>query len=374
MKKVWIGLLIVVLIALFGGRAWYSYTQRETEKPNEKVIKIGAILPLSSNMAKTGKEILESLKIAENNINNDPQYSFKVKIIVEDGKHQARASLDAFHKLIAQKIDTMIVFSDEATAPLVRFINDNKMQTLVIGGRPFGPYTFTVPVSNETLLYAYGKYVANKMHLKRIGIIYLDSVSGKQTTDAFIKGATEKGSEITSIEKYKDGAMETKTQVLKALDKDPDALFVFGWGDNSFPATINYIRELGYKKPILSHFVIPSALPYLKDKSNIHFVDLTLQPAHDTYGYAAAYRQKFDGADPDMMATFNYIAAHMIANVANKVGTENPELFMKEVKTLPSFETPYGQMKIIDEKTYLPMFAKKILPDGTIEVIEEIKE
>ena len=372
-KKVIIGICIVVLIALFGGRAWYLYSQKEPEKTNEKVIKIGAILPLSSNVAKTANESLESLKIAERHINNNPQYPFKVKLIVEDGKHQPKASLSAFHKLMAQKIDTLIVFADIPAKAIDRFIEDSKIQTLFVGTSKCNPYMFAIPVSNATLAYTYGKYVVEKMNLKHIAIIQVDDLVSKETVEDFTRGVHEKGGKITSIEKFKNGAIETKTQVLKALDKNPDAVFVYAFGDDAFPSTINYLREMKYEKPILSLFVITEILPYLKSKDNLYFLDLTLQDGNNPDGYSTAFRQKFK-TEPNMIPTFHYIAANMIANIASRVGTENPELFMKELKMIPSFETPYGQMKIIDEKTYLPMFAKKVLPDGTIEVIEEIKE
>ena len=374
MKKIIIGLCVIVVVAVFGGRAWYLHMQKQTENANEKVIKIGAILPLTSGVAKIGNDILESLKIAEKNINNDPQYHFKVKMIMEDGKHQPKASLDAFHKLMAKKVDTMIVFSDVPASAVSRFIQDSKMPTLVIGGHPYHNYMFKVPVSNEIMGYTYGKYIPQKMNLKRIGAIYQDAYLAKETTEAFIKGAKEKGAEITSIEKYKDDILDTKAQVLKLLDKNPDAVFVYGFGDKAFPATINYMRTLGYDKPILSVFVMSEALPFLKDTSNLYFLDLSFQSAYDTYDYLTDHHKKFPGVDMNATVVFSYIAAHMLAQVANKVGTENPDLFMKELRATPYFNTPYGKMRIVGEETYLPMFAKKVLPDGTIEVVEEIKE
>ena len=373
-KKLIISICIVALIALFGGRAWYLYTQKQAENQSDvPTIKIGALLPLTSNVAKTANEALESLKIAERHINNNPTYPFKVKLIVEDGKHQAKASLAAFHKLMSQKVDVLIVFSDIPARAIAQFIEDNKMQTLVIGTGKYNSYMFNVPVSNATLAYTYGKYVVDKMNLKRIAVIQTDDLVAKETVNDFVRGVQEKGGEITSIEKFKNGALETKTQVLKTLDKNPDAVFVYAFGNDAFPSTINYLREMKYDKPILSLFVITEIIPYLKDKNNLYFLDLALQDGNDPKSYSAAFRQKFK-AEPNMIAAFHYIAAHMIAEVANKVGTNDAEAFMKEVKTMSSFETPYGQMQIIDEKTYLPMFAKKILPDGTIEVVEEIKE
>ena len=63
-KLIWT-LVILVVVGVFGGRAWYLYTQKQTENTNEKIIKIGAILPLTSIIAHEGQTTLESLKIVQ---------------------------------------------------------------------------------------------------------------------------------------------------------------------------------------------------------------------------------------------------------------------------------------------------------------------
>ena len=55
MKKLILGLVILVVVAIFGGRAWYLHKQQQVEKTDTRIIKIGAILPLTSGMSKTGR-------------------------------------------------------------------------------------------------------------------------------------------------------------------------------------------------------------------------------------------------------------------------------------------------------------------------------
>ena len=180
MKKLIWALVILVVIGAFGGRAWWLYTQNQGETTNtEKVIKIGAILPLTSTMSKTGYEILESLKIAESNINSNPKYNFKVKLLVEDGKFEPKTTVSAFQKLVSRDINALIVFADIPAKAIVQFIQDTKMPTLIIGGMTdyytLSPYMFKVPLSNETFSKELVKSIISREDIHSIGITYMDA-------------------------------------------------------------------------------------------------------------------------------------------------------------------------------------------------------
>ena len=377
MKKVLITLCVVAVIALFGGRAWYLHSQKQAEKTDENVIKIGAILPLTSIIAHEGQTTLESLKIAEKNINSNSKYNFHVKILTEDGKYTPKDSLNAFQKLVANDIDALIVLGERPLGAITKFVNENKIPTLAIAGKTnlnnLSPYFFKVPMTTTALTSAFGTYAVNQMNLKNIGVLYIDMESGKEPAMAFIEAARKQNANITAIEKYKQDAMDIKAQVLKVVNTNPDAILIIGFGDKSFPAGINYIRELGYQKPILSFFSIPSVLDKLKDTSDIYFVDVLLQDDAETMSYKKQFAQKFPNTEPDWTPTFSYIAEHMIADVAMKADIHAPEAFVKELKSEQSFDTPYGKLNVINEETYVPMYVKKVLSSGVIEVVEEIK-
>ena len=376
MKKLIWTLVILVVVGVFGGRAWWLYTQKQSENTNEKIIKIGAILPLTSIIAHEGQTTLESLKIAEKNINANPEYGFIVKLIVEDGKYTPKDSLNAFQKLMTNHIDALIVLGERPLNAITKFVNENKVPTLAIAGRTnlntLSPYFFKVPMSTTALTSAFGKYAVKEMGLKNIGVLYVDMDNGKDPAMAFIEAARKENANITAEEKYKQDEIDTKSQVIKIVNTDPDAILIIGFGDKSFPSSINYIRELGYNKPILSYFSIPPVLDKLKDKSNIYFVDVLLQNNTETTAYKQQFAEKFPGLEPDWTPTFGYIAENMIAKVASKIGVEEPNSFMKELKSTLYFDTPYGKLEIIGEETYVPLYVKKVLPNGTIELVNLI--
>ena len=372
MKKLIWTLVIVAVVAIFGGRAWWLYKGAEQ---NKDAIKIGAILPFSSTMPRTASEILRSLKIAEQNINANPNYKRKVKLIVEDGKFEAKGSVSAFQKLVSHNIDALIVFADLPAKSIVRFVNERKMPTLIIGGATdypaLSPYMFKVPISMDAYFKQLVKYIASDDNIHTIGITYMDVFGIKDQVPMLKTELNKYGREVISVEKYKENVIGAKDHVLKMQNKNPDAVIVLGYGDNTYPATINYFREYGYDKPIFSHFAIPTVIHLLKEKNNLYFVDLVLQQDEETNTFKNGFAEKFEGAVPDSFSGFSYVAEKMIAEVANKIGTGDPGLFMKELKATPYFDTPYGKMKIVGDETEVPVFVKKILPDGTTQIIKE---
>ena len=67
MKKLIWTLVILIVVAVFGGRAWYLYQYRET---SDNVVKIGAVLPMSGIVSDSNKKIVATLNIAKDMFEN----------------------------------------------------------------------------------------------------------------------------------------------------------------------------------------------------------------------------------------------------------------------------------------------------------------
>ena len=88
------------------------------------VIKIGAVLPLTGEGAFWGKNGLNAIKLAEDDINKAGGVNGrKLKIIIEDGKCSGKDAVTAFNKLV--------------NAAGNFYIND-KPTGAVVGQQPFG--------------------------------------------------------------------------------------------------------------------------------------------------------------------------------------------------------------------------------------------
>ena len=98
-----ISLVIVLLIVLLAiGAAITFYATAPTEK--QKIIKIGAILPLSGSTAFVGQDLQEGIDLAVLDINNDGGIAGrKLEIVYEDSRGNAKEGVTSYQKLRAQE-------------------------------------------------------------------------------------------------------------------------------------------------------------------------------------------------------------------------------------------------------------------------------
>ena len=87
-KLIW-GLVIVAVVAVFGGRAWYLHKQAEQ---NKDAVKVGLLTFDTGLYAEFGQALDKGAMLAVEEFNqNSPKTQFR--LIIEDGKGQAKDAL-----------------------------------------------------------------------------------------------------------------------------------------------------------------------------------------------------------------------------------------------------------------------------------------
>ena len=193
MKKLIWGLVIVAVVAIFGGRAWYLNKQANTEKD---VVKIGALVPLTGPTARDGADALSGMKIALNEVNQNPKYGFKLDLWVEDNKHSVPPTLSAFHKMNSS-VPAFIIFGSVPTTGISSQLKLNKKPAVSLVNAEDGPiYTtpevFRAWISINKQAGVISDFVKNNFKDKRIALFKIKAVEG----DAFEKVLTEQLKEI----------------------------------------------------------------------------------------------------------------------------------------------------------------------------------
>ena len=125
-KLIWT-LVIVAIIAVFGGRAWYLYRQSEQ---NKDAIKIGVVVPLSGFDENMTDRIITTLKTATEELTKKKPY--KIQYLFEDGKYTVKDSISAFNKLKASNPSAYVVLGDLPAFGLRPLINETKVPTIVL--------------------------------------------------------------------------------------------------------------------------------------------------------------------------------------------------------------------------------------------------
>lgn len=101
----------------------YTFAQQSSAQPT---FRVGVIQSLTGIAAEDGKTVVQSLRIAVDDINSSS--SPKVELIIEDDQTDSKKSVNAYQKLRAQGIDVIIGATwDFTTNPLLPLIGRDKV-------------------------------------------------------------------------------------------------------------------------------------------------------------------------------------------------------------------------------------------------------
>ena len=380
MKKIiWI-LAIVLVLCVFGGRAWWLYQHRDTD---ENIVRIGHVAPLSGFVAEQSKEVLNGMILAQEEVNASDQYhGRKIKFLLEDGKATSKDSVAAFNKLIAQGIDMAIISGDVAvpvTAPLIRQHGIPSVATLSFNKEFLKynapKYVYDSFLDIKKIFRALAKRTASKLGYKRVAIYALNAPHGKEAITGIQEGLKDTDVEIVHTELFDMEDRDCRAPIEKILAKKPDAVFCSGYGIG-YSMGVNRLRELGYKGPILSStsFKDTGMKEHVKTDENIYFVQQADQDINEKKSpFAMAYKKRFN-KEPDDLSVFGYYSVMLAAEAIKNARTIDKASINAALNNIRQFETPVGTLHIhSDGSSDLSLILAHTNGDGTYQVLEEIK-
>ena len=170
-KLIWT-LVILVVVGVFGGRAWYLQKQSNTEKD---VVKIGLILPLSGDASRDGQEALLAAKMAQDEINQTS--TNKVILKSEDSKYASKTAISAFNKLYGEGVDSVIVFGDVPSMATIPLLKDEPVPMISMAGDEPIPsmsqWVFQAFVPVGQLAKTAADYFMTDNKLKKVALLYV---------------------------------------------------------------------------------------------------------------------------------------------------------------------------------------------------------
>ena len=226
MKKIVLSLLMATSLVACGEKA---KAPKENEKP---VIRFGASLPLTGNMAHIGVSAQKSLQLALDKW-NAKDTKFKYELIVEDDVFDAKKVAMITNKLVNQdKIKALFtVFSIGANvaSPITEKANVIHM-TCAYGSQPAeGYYNFNniTQYENQTEL------MLNELKrrgVKSIALLISNNIGSTQQAEMLEKKIIQDGSiEIVGKEIFNPGTRDFRMIIQKITDnKEPDIFYVDG--------------------------------------------------------------------------------------------------------------------------------------------------
>jgi branched-chain amino acid transport system substrate-binding protein len=251
MKKIWIVIIIIVVIALL-----VSYIETKRGKMSGE-IKIGVILPLTGDGAVYGERFKKGIDLAFNEIKSQNLIRQKVKLIYEDDKLDPSVGVSVFQKLVTvDKVPCVIGPISSgivlAIAPLA-----NKYKVVVLS--PYasnykitdaGPYIFR-NYPSDAVQGVVCADLAIKMGFKKAAILNINSDYGVGLKIIFQKEFTKRGGQIVYNESFNTGETDFRTYLTKIKNSGADFVFLPG-NEKEIELILMQAKELNLNLPIIS--------------------------------------------------------------------------------------------------------------------------
>lgn len=226
---IWIIIIIVVAVGV-----WYGVGKKPAVTPETKEpIKIGALFPLTGDLASYALEAQRALEMGVEEINAAGGIQGRnIKVVYEDGKCDPKEAVTGAQKLV--NIDKVKIIIGEACSGATLAAAPITEATKVILLSPWstspkvttaGDYVFRV-TSSDTLA---GKKTAelayNTFGHKKGTVIAENTDFAQALKDSFTENFEKLGGKVVVSENYTTADTDMRTQILKV--KNSEAEFVF---------------------------------------------------------------------------------------------------------------------------------------------------
>jgi branched-chain amino acid transport system substrate-binding protein len=340
MKKL-IGKLFIFIILVF-------LTSCNTKSSD--TIKIGAILPLSGDIASYGKRAQNGIELALLEINNSKDYNFRLEVDFQDDKGIPKDAVNIMNRFCTiDKIQVVIGgASSTESLSMQPIANENKVvQISPISSSPDltkKDYFFRICPSDAFQAIIMANWM-NELSVKKVGILYINNSWGSSLKEGFTKKFTELGGQIILNETMNEGDKDFKTQLTKIIHTEPDAIYCISYGPQG-GIMLKQLKELGYNKKIFGADVWSSP-ELLTSAGNASEGVYLIKPAEykdSTYlKFLEKYKNKYNEV-PDVYAAYSYDLTFIIAQ-ALKNGKKFGEEIKEYLLAMPAYDGVTGTTK-----------------------------
>lgn len=250
MKKVLLGIIVFVIAGI---GIWKLQLTKQSSSVDKQIIKIGASLPLTGNLAVYGKALQKSLELSLKDANKK-SLKYDYKLVFEDDGYdlkKALMNLNSF-KSINQTSAVMSFWGNVGTLTS-EWADKNKVIHMGCAASDkvgLGYYNFNHATQPKTLLNRILKYYRDN-NFKKVGIAYLQAFEIQEFIDHFVPTLKDNGFEVVFVTSFTPQERDMRTEILKMKETKPDVVEVLMNSPiiNIFGKTS---KELGFDVPMTS--------------------------------------------------------------------------------------------------------------------------
>lgn len=358
-KKIWIGLLIIVVLGglyLLAKPSGFSVSGLMA-----KEIKIGVSAPLTGDIAPLGQATKNAALLAQDEINAKGGLlvggqRMKVRFIIEDDENKPESTATVFQKLINQDRVVAIIGSQSskcsnAGAPIANSAGVPQISPWSTNPNVTKdkPYVFRACFIDPFQGKVVSDFARKNLGAKTAAVLYdIASDYNKGIAEVFKEEFTKAGGKIVAYESYTTGDKDFSSQLTKIKQANPDVLFLPNYF-NEVPLQAQQAHKIGLKAKIIgsdswdNQQLLELGGQDLEGSffSNHYSPDIDREQSRQ---FVAKYEQRF-GMKPDAAAALTYDAAYLLFQAIEKAGKLDRKAIRDALASTTSFSGVTGDMR-----------------------------
>jgi len=341
-KIIWIYVFCLVLLCSFfecDKGTLNKQAKPEEQSSDSQIIKLGAIMALTGDLASYGKRVKDGMDLAMDEVNaSDGISGKKLEIIYEDNQGKPDQAVNAFKKLVdVDKVPLVLgpMLSSEslATAPIAEEKKVVQLSTLAgtIKLKDAGDYVFRLFASDEFQGVYLADVAINQFSSKKAAIVYVNNAYGQGIRDVIKRHYVDKGGKIVAEEAVTEGGTDFNTQVTKIKNQNPDLVFGLTYYNEGGPL-LAQLKQQGVEVPVLGGdaWFGPMAQTAGSAESMLVFSSIAFGPEYKNVEKMQEFIEHFKsryGSVPDSYSATGYDAVY-----AAKLSIEKAGLSPEKIK------------------------------------------
>lgn len=297
-------------------------------------IKIGAIQPISGQVAAYGTQTRDAIKMAIDEINaNGGVLGKKLELVVEDDEANPEKTMNAFIKLTTK--DKVIGFIGALTSKCSLAITEDAQAKKVVMISPSstndtvtdaGDYIFRACYKDSFQGQVTAQFAVETLGAKKAAILYdITNDYSKGLTQNFTEKFKALGGEIVVAESYSTGDKDFNAQLTKIKAANPDVIFIPDYY-STVSLIAKQVRNQGMTMPMIGADGWDEITNNAGDEvldcyySNHYSPDADDQ---DVITFVQKYKEKFN-VTPNALAALGYDATYILAEAIERAGSTDP--------------------------------------------------
>lgn len=362
-----VGTRIALLIGVLSLFTLLAGCARE-EEGEQRVIKVGAVLPLTGPLATIGVPERNMLDLAIMHLNEDEDSRYRYVLVADDSKGQPNEGVTAANKLVnIDEVDVMFVSLTsvaKAIIPVAERIGVPVIANSLSTDLPSlgeNVFRFFPSTTNETDVWL--REIEEKGYDK-VGYLYINSDFAVEEREILKEKLDQQGKTFFA-ESFEFPDKDFKTQLLKMKREGIDVLIISGLGLN-YTTIIKQMNEGSLDVPILGDFDFGLALAKnaaMDTQEGLAFYDGVVfamidvdRDSEELKRISANYAENYSGNIMDESeAIFFYDAMMLIDNIVSDMGSFDKQALIREMSDTEIIRGLSGNFQISGRSADMPM-------------------